>query len=114
MKNKTPFLVAGSLLLALAGMSPVHAAVDAAKAEGLMKTNKCGTCHAVDKNKTGPSLKSIAAKYKGKADGEEAVIKAFTTGPKVKLEDGTQEEHKILKTKDPVEIKNLAEWILSQ
>jgi cytochrome c len=32
----------------------------------------------------------------------------------VKLEDGTEEEHKIIDTKDPKELKNLIEWILSQ
>ena len=61
-----------------------------------------------------PSLKKIAAKYRGKADGEQAVIKNITTAPKVKLEDGTEEEHTVIKTKDPAQLKNLAEWILSQ
>ena len=37
---------------------------------------------------------------KGKADGEEKVLKNMTTGPKVKLDDGTEEEHKIINTKD--------------
>jgi len=32
----------------------------------------------------------------------------------VKLEDGTEEEHKIIDTKDMKELKNLANWILSQ
>lgn len=114
MKNKTPLLVAGSLLFALAGMSPAYAAVDAAQAEGLMKSNKCDKCHAVDKAKTGPALKKIAAKYQGKADGEANIIKNITTGPKIKNDDGTEEEHKIIKTKDQAELKNLAQWILSQ
>jgi len=85
--------------------------VDAAKA--LAKKNDCFKCHAVDKDKKGPSLQKIAAKYKGKADGEEKAIKNMTTGPKVKLEDGTEEEHKIINTKDADAIKNLAQWILS-
>ena len=38
----------------------------------------------------------------------------ITTGPKVKLEDGTEEEHKIIDSKDPKAIKNLIDWILSQ
>lgn len=114
MKTKTPLVVAGSLLFALAGMAPVHAAVDAAQAEALMKSNKCAKCHAVDKDKTGPALKKIAAKYKGKADGEATIIKNITTGPKIKSDDGTEEEHAIIKTKDEAELKNLAQWILSQ
>ena len=89
-------------------------AVDADAAKELMKSNQCTKCHSVDKDRDGPTLKKIAAKYKGKADGEQMVIKAFSTGPKVKLEDGTQEEHKIIKTKDEAEWKNLAQWILSQ
>lgn len=32
---------------------------------------------------------------------------------KVKLEDGTEEEHKVIGTKDAAAIKNLADWILS-
>jgi len=69
----------------------------------------------MDKTKKGPSLKKIAAKYKEKpaADTEAKLIKHLTTGPKVKLEDGTEEDHKIIETKDEAQIKNLIRWILS-
>lgn len=90
------------------------AEVDADAAVALAKKNNCFKCHAIDKTKKGPSYKKIAAKYRGKADGEEKAIKNFTTGPKVKLEDGTEEDHKVIDTKDPKELKNLAQWILSQ
>ena len=113
MKNKSSFLLAVPLLFALNGMAPAHAAVDADSAKDLFKKEKCTKCHAADKDKTGPSLKSIAAKYKGKADAEATLIKVMTTGPKVKLDDGSEEEHKIIKTKDAAEQKNLAQWILS-
>ncbi len=103
-----------SLLLAMASVAPAHAAVDADAAQALAKKNDCFKCHAVDKTKKGPSLKKIAAKYKGKADGQEKAIKNMTTGVKVKLEDGTEEEHKVIDTKDQKELKNLADWILSQ
>lgn len=92
----------------------VAAGVDAGAAKSLAKRNDCFKCHDITKTKKGPSYKKIAAKYKGKADGEEKLIKNFTTGPKVKLEDGTEEEHKIIDTKDMQEMKNLANWILSQ
>lgn len=86
---------------------------DAAKA--LAKRNDCFKCHAVDKTKKGPAYKKIAAKYKGKeAEGEAKMLKNITTGPKVKLEDGTEEEHKVIDTKDPAEMKNLIQWILSR
>jgi len=91
----------------------VAAGVDAEAAKALAKENDCFKCHALDKTKKGPSYKKIAAKYKGKADGESKLITNFTTGPKVKLEDGTEEEHKIIKTKDEKQLKNLANWILS-
>ena len=94
--------------------SSAVAGVDADAAKALAKRNDCFKCHAVDKTKKGPSYKKIAAKYKGKPEGEEKLIKNFTTGPKVKLEDGTEEEHKIIDTKDMKEMKNLANWILSQ
>ena len=94
--------------------SAVAAGVDADAAKALAKRNNCFKCHAIDKTKKGPSYKKIAAKYKGKAEGEEKLITNFTTGPKVKLEDGTEEEHKVIDTKDMKEMKNLANWILSQ
>jgi len=100
--------------LALVALTPAHAAVDADAAQVLAKKNDCFKCHAVDKTKKGPSLKKIAAKYKGKPDGQEKPSKNMTTGPKVKLEDGTEEEHKIIDTKDQAQLKNLADWILSQ
>lgn len=93
---------------------PASAQVDEEAANALAKKSDCFKCHAIDKTKKGPSFKKIAAKYKGKPDGEEKLIKNFTTGPKVKLEDGTEEEHKIVKSTDLKEQKNLAQWILSR
>lgn len=87
---------------------------DAVKA--LLKKNDCFKCHAIDKTKKGPSYKKISAKYKEKdkaADAESKLIKHMTTSPKVKLEDGTEEEHKIIDTKDQAELKSVAQWILS-
>ena len=107
-------LIAGSLLFALTGLAPVQAAVDEDAAQALAKKNDCFKCHAVDKTKKGPSYKKIALKYKGKPEGEEKAIKNMTAGLKVKLEDGTEEDHKIIDTKDPKELKNLAQWILSR
>ena len=94
--------------------SSVTAAVDAEAAKALAKSNDCFKCHAVDKDKKGPSFKKVAAKYKGKADGEDKVTKNITTGPKVKLDDGKEEEHKTIDSKDPKQVKNLVQWILAQ
>lgn len=92
---------------------PAFAAMDAAAVEPYMKKAGCFKCHAVDKTKKGPSYKKIAEKYKGKPDGEAKIIKNITTGPKVKLEDGTEEEHKVVDTKDPADLKAISNWILS-
>ena len=90
-----------------------QAAVDAAAAQAFAKDNECFKCHTLEKTKKGPSYKKIAAKYKGKADAEATLFKHLITGPKVKLEDGTEEEHKIIESKDEAEAKNLVRWILS-
>lgn len=99
--------------LLIAAPAPGLAAVDAAAAQALAKKNECTKCHAADKDKKGPSLKKIAAKHKGKADAEAVLVKTMTSSPKVKLDDGTEEEHKAIDTKDMAAIKNLAGWILS-
>ena len=109
-------IVAPLAMVALLGVSAsAFAEVDADEAMALAKKNDCFKCHAIDKTKKGPAYKKVAAKYKGKtAEGEEKILKNITTGPKVKLEDGTEEEHKIIDSKDPKAIKNLIDWILSQ
>lgn len=89
-------------------------ALDEEAAKALAKKNDCTKCHAVDKTKKGPAFKKVAEKYRGRADAEEKILLNITTGPKVKLEDGSEENHKIIDTKDPAEIKNLIEWILSR
>jgi len=107
-------LAGASAVLALAFLSPAHAAPDEEAAKALMKANDCTKCHAVDKTKKGPALKKVAEKYKGKADAQAKILTEITTGPTVKLADGTEEKHKIIDTKDQKELKNLADWILAQ
>ena len=113
MKNLNVMVLAGSFFFALAAINPAQAAVDEVQAKQLLDANKCSKCHSATKTKSGPSWKKTAAKYKGKADGEKKIITNITTGPMVKLDDGTKEEHKIIKTKDPAALKNLAQWILA-
>ena len=98
-------LIAGSALLA--------DAADDAAAEALVKKSKCLTCHSVDKKKDGPAFKATAAKYQGKADGEQKVFTHLTTNPKVKV-DGKEETHDNLKSKNDAEVKNVVQWILSR
>jgi cytochrome c len=109
-----------SLLISAAGtilgVAPltVVAAVDAEAAQALAKKSGCMKCHAIDKTKKGSSFQKTAAKYKGKADAEAKLIDNVTKAPKVKFEDGTEEDHKVVETKDMGEIKNLVQWILAQ
>jgi cytochrome c len=106
-------LLISTVFCAAFGLATPSFAADAAAAQALLKKAECTKCHAVDKDKKGPSYKKIAAKYKGKADAEKSLEKNLTTNPKVKLDDGTEEEHKALKA-DAAAMKNLIEWILAQ
>lgn len=92
------------------------AQVDEQAAKALLKKNDCFKCHALDKTKKGPSYKKISAKFKEK--GRPAAEKIFNDNlfkePLVKLEDGTEEKHKVIDTQDPKELKNLFEFISAQ
>jgi cytochrome c len=114
MKSVTWLMASALVGMTLIAGAPAQAAVDAEAARALAKGNDCLKCHAIDKDKKGPSLQKIAAKYKGKAEGQDKVIKGMTDGKKVKLPDGTEEDHKKIDAKDPKELKNLADWILAQ
>ena len=105
-------LIAAASLIVTVGTANA-AELDASAAEALLKKSGCFKCHAVDKKKDGPAFKETAAKYKGKADGVDKVTKHITTNPKTKV-DGVEETHDALKTKDPKEIRNAVDWILSR
>ena len=97
---------------ALCGTS--FAAVNAEAAMALAKKSDCLKCHAIDKDKKASSFKKIAEKWKGKADAEAKLMDNLTKAPKVKMSDGTEEDHKVIASKDAGEIKNVIGWILSQ
>ena len=103
--------LSAAALLSVALSAPARAGGDDEAMMAFLKKNDCTKCHAMDKTKKGPSYKKIASKYKGKADAEDKLMKHLTTGPKVKLEDGTEEEHKAPEV-SKAEIKNLIHWIL--
>jgi cytochrome c len=98
----------------IAFSAPAAAAPDADAATKVMKESGCTKCHSVDKAKKGPAYQKMAAKYKGKPDAEAKLIDVVTKSPKVKMEDGSEEEHKAVATKDPAQVKNLVQWILAQ
>lgn len=101
----------GGMLLAVPAYS---ADFDADAAENTFKENDCHKCHHATRTKKGPSLKKIAAKYKEKNLGVEDAIKQMTSGDKVKLDDGSEEDHKIIDTKDVKVQTNVAKWILNR
>lgn len=106
-----PLVAAAAAVLAF---TSAQAAPDAAGAEKMLKDNGCTKCHAVDKDKKGPAFKKVAANFKGKADAEPKLTTFLTTGPKVKMDDGSEDTHKSLAGKDAASIKNLVQWVLAQ
>ena len=92
---------------------PVAAPVDVKAAESLAGQSRCLKCHAVDVKKEGPAWKDVAAKYLGSVGAEDKLYKHVTTGRKAKFDDGHEESHPIVKTRDPDRINNLVNWILS-
>jgi cytochrome c len=107
-------LVFFALAVAFCGTA---SAADAEAAMALMRQNNCLKCHHMEKEKEAPPFKKIAGKFQGKADAEAKLVTHLTTSPKVKLKDGTEEEHKVIQTKpakDMAQVKNLVQFILSQ
>ncbi len=104
-----------SLGLLMAAFTTVsYGAVDADAAVSLAKKSDCLKCHAVDKDKKAASFKSMAEKWKGKADAQAKLTESITKAPKVKLKDGTEETHKVIASQDANDIKNVVDWILSR
>ena len=113
---RTSQLFSVSLALAIASsvsLGAYAADLDVSAAEGLAKKSGCLKCHSIAQKKDGPSYKSVAETYNGKADAEATLYKHLTTSPKVKV-DGKEEEHDPLKTKNDAEIRNVVKWILSR
>lgn len=94
-------------------LSPAAVAADADAAQKLARQSNCFRCHAIDKKKDGPAWHDVAAEFKGKPEAEQRLITHITSGEKAKFPDGHEEDHPIVKSKDPAQIKNLIDWILS-
>ena len=100
--------LAGAALLAATQAS----GADAAAAEGLARQSGCYKCHSPDKAKVGPPFKETAAKYKADKDAVAKLTKHITGSGKI-TRDGKVEEHPSVKSKNPDDIKNLVDWVLS-
>ena len=98
------------------GVAAPAAAQDVEAAKALSQANNCTQCHGIKKDKDAPAFLKIAEKYKGKAGAEDELVKHITSGKKVKLLDGSTEDHKIAKTippNDTAQLKNLVKWVLA-
>jgi len=113
-KSSTSALAAGLALALGASLVAGNAlGADAEAAKTLARQSGCFKCHGVEKAKDGPAWHDVSVKYVGKPDAEKKLIYHITSGEKVKFADGHEEEHKIIKSEDQKEIKNLVDWILS-
>lgn len=103
-------------VVALTVAASASAAIDVKAAKKIYKSpkNNCYKCHSLTKEKDGPSYHKVAEKYKGNPDAVEKLIHHITSGEMAKFPDGHKEKHKIVHEKDPEQLKNLVEWILSQ
>jgi cytochrome c len=63
----------------------------------------CGSCHALDTKKMGPSFKDIAKKYKGNATAEADLIAKVKSG----------KGHPAVKASDE-ELTGIMKWVLAQ
>lgn len=102
MKTKVAVLVASA---ALAFSAAVNADVEAD-----MKSNRCFTCHSVDKAMAGPSFKDIAAKYKGNDGAASALADKIINGASGVWGDKKMPPYKKL-TKEQAEA--MAKWTLA-
>ena len=94
MRNVTVSILSAALLV-FAGA--VQASPELAKSAG------CTGCHDATAKKVGPSFKSIAEKYKGKADAEGKLVAELGEGKK----------HPPVKASE-ADRKTLVKWILWQ
>ncbi len=114
MKTRLGKMLAASVAATVLIMPGGAGAADAAAAEALARQESCLKCHAIDKDKSAPSYKKIAAKYKEESGAEELLITHVKAGKSVTLADGDEESHRIIKTNDEKQIRNLIQWILSR
>ncbi len=110
---KTGALGALALAAGMLAVSPDCAAIDVIAARTLARQSGCLNCHSVYQKRAGPAWQDVAAKYRGQADADKRLYDHVTTGRKVTLADGHEQDHPIVKTSDPKRIDNLVDWILA-
>ncbi len=96
MKSMLLALAAAGSLVTAGAVNAADAGADLAKAKG------CLGCHAAAEKKVGPSLKDVAAKYKGNKDAGATLT--------AKLKDG---KGHMKVTASDAELKTLVQWALA-
>jgi cytochrome c len=90
-------LLVGSLLV----VSPRVVALDVIAAQTLSRQSGCLACHSVYQKKLGPAWKDVASKYHSEPGASQKLTRHVTTGRKARFDDGHEEDHPIVKTRDP-------------
>ncbi|WP_207063610.1 c-type cytochrome [Motiliproteus sp. SC1-56] len=102
-------LIAATLALVVSGVSVEAFALNVRKE---MKKQDCFKCHAISREKDGPSIKDIAAKYKDEENPFEALRTHLTSSPEIEV-DGKKEKHKQFEADSEEDLKEVIDWILS-
>lgn len=123
MTNKP--LIVFAIAAAIIAMSGSAMAADAAAGEEVFK-KKCGSCHALDKAKTGPALGGVVGRkagstdfkrYKGLVDADfdwtPELLDEYITDPKdfVKAHTSNKSTSMTFKLKDPEERADVIEYL---
>jgi cytochrome c len=74
-----------------------------ASAQADLAQKSCGSCHALDAKKMGPSFKDIAKKFKGNAAAEADIVTKLKTG----------KGHPAVKASD-ADLAGIVKWVLAQ
>ena len=90
------------IVIAAVAAAAIASAGMANAQEALAKSSGCMTCHDMATKKMGPSIKDIAAKYKGKADAEKTLVANLTAA----------KGHPAVKS-SPADTATLVKWILA-
>jgi cytochrome c len=100
-------------LIAIAASLSVSAtALAAGDGEAQFKQSNCNMCHLADSASVGPSLKAIAAKYKGNEGAQAQLEKKVRSGGSGAF--GSMPMPATPKSVNDESIKSMVQWILSQ
>ena len=103
------FVAAAAGILA-ATLAHGASAADAAAGEALAARNGCLACHTADKKIIGPSLKEVAAKYRGDKNAAANLVQKVKQGGKGVWGDILMPPNTHVKDED---IKAMVAWILT-